>query len=93
LTKKKSKWVSIANLIWEAPTMLEVVFTAIPYFILNLIGTFFKVIFLSLVSILSLNKWIKLSELWNKEYFKKNTVEPWNCVLAIIIIIVMTIVF
>jgi ABC-type microcin C transport system permease subunit YejE len=93
VTKKKSKWDSIADLIWETPTTIEGIFIAIPYLILNSIGTFFKVSFLSLVSILSLNKWKKLSELWNKEYLKQNLVEPWNCVLALVIIIIMAIIF
>ncbi len=93
MTKKKSKWNSIADLIWEAPTTIEGIFVAIPYLILNSIGTFLKVSFLSLISILSLNKWIKLSEIWNKKNLKENIVNPWNCVLALVIIIFLIIIF
>ncbi|MDP5229709.1 MAG: hypothetical protein NWQ38_04895 [Cellulophaga sp.] len=93
MSKKKGKWESVADLIWKAPTTIEGVFVAIPYFILNSIGTFFKVILLSLISVLSLNKWIKLRELWSKKYFKENIVEPWNCVLAIFIIVIVSFIF
>ncbi len=92
MTKKNSKWKSIADLIWETPTTLEGIFVAIPYLILNSIGTIIKVIFLSLIAILTLNKWKKLNELWNKKYLKDNITNPWNCVLALGIIILLTII-
>lgn len=92
MTKKNSKWDSIADLIWEAPQTIEGIFIAIPYLILNSIGTFLKVSFLSLISILSLNKWKKLSEIWNKENLKENIANPWNCILSLIIIIILTII-
>ncbi|MBR9847257.1 MAG: hypothetical protein GYB35_14670 [Algicola sp.] len=93
MAKKNSKWDSIADFIWEAPQTIEGIFIAIPYLILNSIGAIIKLLSLSFISLLSFNKWIKISELWNKKYFKDNIANPWNCVLALVIIIILTIIF
>ena len=93
MAKKNSKWESIADLIWEAPQTIEGFLIAIPYLILNSIGTIIKVLCLSFISLLTLNKWIKLGELWNKKHLKDNIANPWNCVLALAIIIFLTIIF
>ena len=93
MAKKNSKWESIADLIWEVPQTIEGFLIAIPYLILNSIGTIIKVLFFSFISLLSFNKWIKISELWNKKYLKDNIANPWNCVLALAIIIFFTIIF
>ena len=62
---------------------------AIPYLILTTIGTAIKLIFLSLLSILSLNLWVKLKNLWNRRYLKRNLENPWNCVLTITLFIIL----
>jgi hypothetical protein len=93
LAKNNSKRKSVADLIWKTPTTLEGIFVAIPYIILNSVGTFLKVLLLSLISILSLNKLIKLDGIWSKHYLKENIVNPWNCVISIVTIILLTIIF
>ena len=93
LKKRNTKWDTIAGLIWETPQTIEGLIIAIPYFALNSIGTFIKLIFLSLISILSLNRWIKVDELWSKKFWKTNLGNPWNCVLAIFCIVILSIIF
>jgi len=93
VAKKNSKWESIADLIWETPQTIEGFLIAIPYLILNSIGTIIKVLFFSIISLLSFNKFLKISELWNKKYLKNNIANPWNCFLALTIIVILTIIF
>jgi ABC-type microcin C transport system permease subunit YejE len=69
-------------------TNSESILFAIPYLFLTSIGTVVKLMFLTLTAVLSLNQWIKLKDLWSKEFLKKNLGNPWNCVLAAILLII-----
>jgi hypothetical protein len=93
VTKKSNRWDFIADQIWEAPQTIEGFLIGIPYLILNIIGTFLKLILFSLIAILSLNKWMKLNELWSKKYFKSNISNPWNFVIGLVMIILISIIF
>jgi hypothetical protein len=91
--KKENKWDFIANQIWEAPQTIEGFLIGIPYLILNITGTLIKLILFSLISILTLNKWMKLNELWSKNYFKSNISNAWNFVIGLLMIIIVSIIF
>ncbi len=67
----------------------ESILFSIPYLILTSIGTVIKLIFLTFISILSFNQWIKLKDLWNKEFLKTNFGNPWNCVLTVTLFIIL----
>ncbi|SDY15151.1 hypothetical protein SAMN05444411_1412 [Lutibacter oricola] len=73
-------------------TNSEMIIFSIPYLILTSVGTVIKLLFLSLLSIISFNKWINLKDLWNKEYLKTNLGNPWNFVLTVTLIIILIVI-
>ena len=79
----------ILDFIDEFITDSESILFAIPYLILTSIGTIIKLMFLTLTAILSFNQWIKLKDLWNREFVKKNIGNPWNFVLSIALFIIL----
>ena len=87
--KKSSNWENIADALWEGPLAIEALLIAIPYVILTTIGTALKVILTSIISVLTLNKTWKLSEIWNKKNLEKNIADPWNCLTSIVVIILL----
>ena len=70
-------------------TNSESILFAIPYLILTSAGTIIKLVFLTLTAILTFNQWIKLKDLWNKEFLKKNIGNPWNFVLSTVLFIIL----
>ena len=70
-------------------TNSEGILFAIPYLILTSIGTLIKLFFLTLLSVLSFNQWIKLRNLWNKTFLSSNLGNPWNCILSVILFIIL----
>ncbi|MCC1485628.1 hypothetical protein [Winogradskyella immobilis] len=73
-------------------TNSEMIIFSIPYLILTSVGTIIKLLVLSLLSIISFNKWIKLKDLWNKKYLKANLGNPWNFVLTVTLLIILIII-
>ncbi|CAL2078664.1 hypothetical protein [Tenacibaculum sp. 190524A02b] len=86
-TKKKSD--SIFDSLDILSESFEGLLFGIPYFITTSIGTLIKVLFLSLISLLTLNQLIKLKKLWSKKYLILNIANPWNCVLTIIVFVIL----
>ena len=70
-------------------TNSESILFSIPYLILTSVGTIIKLLFLTLTAVLSFNQWIKLIDLWNKEFLKKNIGNPWNCVLSLTLFFIL----
>ncbi len=70
-------------------TNSENILFAIPYLILTSVGTVIKLVFLIIVAILTFNQWIKLKDLWSKEFLKKNIGNPWNFVWSVIQFIIL----
>lgn len=73
-------------------TNSEMIIFSIPYLILTSVGTIIKLLVLSLLSIISFNKWIKLKDLWNKKYLKTNLGNPWNFVLTVSLLFILIII-
>ena len=86
------KGTSILDFIDGLYTNSEMIVFSIPYLILTSVGTIIKLIFFSLLSIISFNKWIELKGLWNKKYLETNLANPWNFVLSISILIILIII-
>lgn len=93
MARKSNKWDFIADQIWEAPQTIDGFLIGIPYLIINLIGTIIKIILFSLISILTLNKLMKLNELWSNKYFKSNISNAWNFVIGLLLIIIISTIF
>ena len=70
-------------------TNSEMIIFSISYLILTSVGTIIKLLILSLLSIISFNKWIKLKDLWNKKHLKTNLGNPWNFVLTLSLLIIL----
>ncbi len=83
------KQTPILDLIDGLMTNSESLLFAIPYLILTSIGTAIKLTFLTLLSILSFNQWIKLKNLWNIGFLKSNLGNPWNFVLTVTLFIIL----
>lgn len=66
---------------------IEGLLFVIPSMIITTIGTLIKLIFLSLISLLTFNKFIKLKDLWSKNYLTSNLKNPWNALITFLFFI------
>jgi hypothetical protein len=68
---------------------IEGLLFGIPYIILTSVGTLLKLIVLTLISLLTFNKLIKIIDLWKKENLILNLINPWNCLITILFITIL----
>ena len=86
MKKKTNKIFNIFDVFSEG---IDAFIFGVPYVFISSLGFVFKILFLTFLSILTLDKFIKLKVLWNKEYFLSNFVKPWNFVIGVVSILVI----